>query len=644
MTFRSALAAVVAVGLAAPAGALAARDAYVADTASGEILQLAVGATGALAPLVPPSLPATKPRRLAMTPDGRSLFVTAGRSGEGRVLQYDVSPTGLASPKEPPEIPAGEGPVAMAADPAGRALYVADKAACRLLQFTIGAGGRLHALEPLDLTAAPEGVAVSPDGRNAYVIVGGWIKRFAVGADGRLDPDSLISVNTGGNLTDVALTPDGAHLFAASRDGRVFQFAAGGDGGPAGLTPAAAPAADGMPSALAIGPGGTNLYVAAASSTGAEPQLLQYAIGAGGLLTPLTPPGVPVPDSEMRDLAVTPDGRSIYLAGSDLHLFDLVAGGLAAPKSPPALGLLGAAGVVVSPNQAPVARFEIRLAPAGSAVSFDASSAADPDGSIRRYDWDFGDGNVLPNGGPRVSHVYARPGTYQARLLVTDNEGASTRTVFTGSSVLGNGAPSAEAVRLVEVRAAAAAGPGVPAGPGQAPRPDLGETIVVEPAGGRVRVRLPRRRRFVRLETLREIPVGSLVDTTGGRVLLSSVRSRRGGVQQGRFFDGLFLVRQRRTDRYLTELLLRGDYGPCKAQQALSSRAKRRRLWGNARGRFRSRGRYSSGAVRGTRWLVEDSCAGTLTVVRRGRVAVRDFGRGTTTLVGAGERYLARPR
>ena len=74
------------------------------------------GATGALALLVPPSLPATKPRRLVMTPDGRSLFVTAGRSGEGRVLQYDVSPTGLASPKEPPEIAAGELPVAMAAD------------------------------------------------------------------------------------------------------------------------------------------------------------------------------------------------------------------------------------------------------------------------------------------------------------------------------------------------------------------------------------------------------------------------------------------------------------------------------------------------------------------------------------------------
>ena len=156
-----------------------------------------------------------------------------------------------------------------------------------------------------------------------------------------------------------------------------------------------------------------------------------------------------------------------------------------------------------------------------------------------------------------------------------------------------------------------------------------------------MRVRLPRRRRFVGLETLREIPVGSLVDTTRGRVLLSSV-SRRGGVQQGRFFDGLFLVRQRRTDRYLTELLLRGDYGPCRARRALSARAKRRRLWG-----MQGAASGHAGAIRPApcagRWLVEDRCAGP-SVVRRGRVAVRDFGRGTTTLVEAGERYLAQPR
>jgi hypothetical protein len=68
----------------------------------------------------------------------------------------------------------------------------------------------------------------------------------------------------------------------------------------------------------------------------------------------------------------------------------------------------------------------------------------------------------------------------------------------------------------------------------------------------------------------------------------------------------------------------------------------RRRLRANARGRFRSRGRYSAATVRGTIWLTEDRCDGTLTKVTRGRVAVRDFRRKRTVIVRAGKRYLAR--
>jgi hypothetical protein len=100
-------------------------------------------------------------------------------------------------------------------------------------------------------------------------------------------------------------------------------------------------------------------------------------------------------------------------------------------------------------------------------------------------------------------------------------------------------------------------------------------------------------------------------------------------------------VRQRRRDRFVTEIILRGAIGSCPSRA--SAAAKRgRRLWGDADGRFRTRGRYSSGAVRGTRWLTVDRCDGTLTVVREGQVAVRDFGLDRTVLVDEGERYLAR--
>ena len=70
---------------------------------------------------------------------------------------------------------------------------------------------------------------------------------------------------------------------------------------------------------------------------------------------------------------------------------------------------------------------------------------------------------------------------------------------------------------------------------------------------------------------------------------------------------------------------------------------KKRRLWGDGKGKFRTKGSYSSATVRGTKWLVSDSCAGTLTRVVRGVVSVRDIPKRKTVRVRAGKRYLARP-
>ena len=66
------------------------------------------------------------------------------------------------------------------------------------------------------------------------------------------------------------------------------------------------------------------------------------------------------------------------------------------------------------------------------------------------------------------------------------------------------------------------------------------------------------------------------------------------------------------------------------------------KLWGSGKGKFRTDGKYSAATVRGTIWLVEDRCEGTLTKVTRGTVSVRDFKRKKTVSVKAGHSYLAR--
>jgi hypothetical protein len=67
-------------------------------------------------------------------------------------------------------------------------------------------------------------------------------------------------------------------------------------------------------------------------------------------------------------------------------------------------------------------------------------------------------------------------------------------------------------------------------------------------------------------------------------------------------------------------------------------------LWGDGKGSFQTRGDHSAATVRGTKWYVENRCAGTVTRVVRGVVSVRDYARHRTVSVPAGERYTAAGR
>jgi hypothetical protein len=209
---------------------------------------------------------------------------------------------------------------------------------------------------------------------------------------------------------------------------------------------------------------------------------------------------------------------------------------------------------------------------------------------------------------------------------------------------------------------------GCPAG-GMLPPPALGSTVNLFVLQDDVFIKLPpgfarvaadgadvsrRRPGFVPLVDPRQVPVGSLIDTEDGRVRLVSATDFRGGTQSGNFAGGLFKIRQARRARAKTVLQLRGSsFRRCQAvgSAAVAAAAQRRRvsartlrrLTGNAKGRFRTRGRHSAATIRGTVWSVSDRCDGTLTRVRRGRVRVRDFRRARTITVRAGESYLARP-
>lgn len=154
---------------------------------------------------------------------------------------------------------------------------------------------------------------------------------------------------------------------------------------------------------------------------------------------------------------------------------------------------------------------------------------------------------------------------------------------------------------------------------------------------------------FVALTQPRTLPVGTIVDASRGVMRLKSATSTRGGTQTGDFGAGVFRILQNRKQRGLTTLQLVPGAAAMKACTQAQIAAKRKLpnrvltlLRSTAKGRFATRGRYSSATVRGTVWTTTDRCDGTLTSVKRGIVVVTDTRRHKQIVLRAGKSYLAK--
>jgi hypothetical protein len=263
-------------------------------------------------------------------------------------------------------------------------------------------------------------------------------------------------------------------------------------------------------------------------------------------------------------------------------------------------------------------------------------------------------GGTVPGGNNGVSVSAAlqnlSPKTvYYYKIVVWNSEGSDSAV---GWPFTTKAAPATTAPAPGPAPAATAPSPAPSTTPATTPEPALGETMVVAPVEGTVRVREPGTGTFVVLGAGDAVPVGSVVDTRHGAVALTSALSR-GRTQTATFGQGLFQVRQSAKRDGLTDIILRGgNFAACgartRARAAVAAKARKspqRRLWAkDSGGRFRTKGRNSVATVRGTRWVTTDTCAGTRTTVTEGSVSVRDLRAKKTVVVRKGQSYLARGR
>jgi hypothetical protein len=284
-----------------------------------------------------------------------------------------------------------------------------------------------------------------------------------------------------------------------------------------------------------------------------------------------------------------------------------------------------------------------------SGQSVAMSASAGDDWSTPVIGWNFGDGAIAF--GDSVTHAYAAAGTYNVTATAIDG-GGNTRPGAAATIVVSDPVtPPDIPTEGVDFNASAVSGKvlvsvpkNAPAGRVLARRPVARVVAAITPPHGYLPFRL--------LGKDDNIPVGSILDASRGISSITMAANKGGTVtQKGQFSLGVFKTTQSKSSPLTTANMLGGgnfkrDCKKPKAGSAGVTAARKRpsrRLFANVKGHFRTRGRHSTATVRGTKYLVKDSCSGTTTKVSKGTVVVRDLVKHRNHTVRAGHSYVARP-
>ncbi|MGE5281781.1 MAG: PKD domain-containing protein [Chloroflexota bacterium] len=420
--------ALVVLGLALLPGGAAARTAYY--TGSEEVegfaapVDLETGTVGTQVPVATEGSPGD----VAISPDGSTAYVT---SFEGLARIDIATNTALSS------IPMVTEPWAIAISPDGARAYTANLFDESVSVIDLASGAEVGT--PIPVGEFPSAIAVAPDGARVYVAnpLEGTVSVIDTATD-----TVTATVPVGKFPQGIAVTPDGARVYVTNEfDSTVSVI----DVATNAVTATVPVGVAGR--GVAIAPAGDRAFVVPYEGSVVPIDLATNTVDAA------------IPFSYLSaDIAILPDDSRAYLTNRSqiVPRQSLLPLNLATDAFESDFELSGeeVEALAIVPDQPPHAAFSASPGSTspGKKVAFDAGASTDPDGSVARYDWNFGDGTSAANAGPTPKHSYTKAGTYHVTLTTTDNEGCSTRIVFTGQTTYCNGSAVASATRTVKVK------------------------------------------------------------------------------------------------------------------------------------------------------------------------------------------------
>lgn len=273
----------------------------------------------------------------------------------------------------------------------------------------------------------------SPDG--GLLAVGGYRGVYVYTSEGEVAWEHRIPIGNKTFVNRVVWSPDGGKLAAIARVKLLLVLSRGGEVLWDREMESDILSIDWHPDSSMIAIGIMKGYKAYVLSTDGEvlwdryigravyvvdwsPDGSKLAVGDGYLIKVFSERGEELWSETLRpalsmSLDWSPDGRIIAVGcGKRVYVFGERGVGVRVEKKPP------------------IARFSTTSREGfvvGAELVFNASESRDPDGSIVKYVWDFGDGTTLETENPVVTHVYDAPGTYTVVLTVVDDDGLESR-------------------------------------------------------------------------------------------------------------------------------------------------------------------------------------------------------------------------